>query len=160
MPDNNTTPGPGGAGLRSFSQHQVAAPINAIKTESTGTRQYEMKDSGHRREFESGAKRDRAEGKGRFDLLSPMAIKRMADVMEKGAAKYAARNYEKGMPLSNFVDSAMRHLFQFLEGHRDEDHIAQAAVNCMMLMQIQVSIERGILPKDLDDLPDYTNKIL
>ena len=49
---------------------------------------FETKDSGHRRTFETGAVRDRAKGKGRYDLLPPVAIKRLADLYERGGIKY------------------------------------------------------------------------
>jgi hypothetical protein len=89
-------------------------------------KKYVTKDSGHRQVFETGAQRDRQEGKGRYDLLPAAAIKRLADIFERGAIKYSDRNWEKGMNLSRYVDSAMRHLFQYLEGRRDEDHLGQA----------------------------------
>jgi len=121
--------------------------------------EFELKDSGNRRVFNTGAQRDRAIGKGRYDLISPMAMKRIADIFEKGSLKYADRNWELGMPLSQFLDSGIRHAFQFLEGKRDEDHAGQAAWNFLALIHIQEMIERGLLPKELDDLPNYLPRI-
>jgi len=44
-----------------------------------------MKDSGERIVFgEDKAMREPATGKGRYDLISPFAIKRLALVLEKG----------------------------------------------------------------------------
>lgn len=116
---------------------------------------YELKDSGNRQTFGSGAQRDREVGKGRYDLVTPLAMKRLADIWEKGSLKYSARNWEKGMPLSRYVDSAMRHLFQFLEGRRDEDHAGQSAWNLLCLIHTEECINRGLLPKELNDLPNY-----
>jgi hypothetical protein len=113
------------------------------------------KDSGKREEYGSGARRDVRSGKGRYDLLSPMAIRRIAGVYERGAEKYGDRNYEKGMPLSRFLDSALRHLLQYIEGKQDEDHAAQAAWNILSLIHTEEMINRGILPKELNDLPSY-----
>jgi hypothetical protein len=79
--------------------------------------------------FLSGAVRDSRIGKGRFDLISPIGLRRLAHVMEMGAAKYGDRNWEKGMPVERFIDSALRHINQFREGHRDEDHLGHAAFN-------------------------------
>ena len=121
--------------------------------------EFEMKDSGKRQGWETGAVRDIQDGKGRFDLLSPIAIARLAKIFENGAKKYSSRNWEKGMPLSRFIDSALRHTFQFLEGKKDEDHLMQACWNLAACCHIQEMIERGHLPKELDDLPDYTPKI-
>jgi len=79
-----------------------------------GKDKFILKDSGDRQSFESGAVRDIQVGKGRFDLISPFALLRIARVYEKGALKYAARNWEKGMPYGRFIDSALRHITQYM----------------------------------------------
>lgn len=115
--------------------------------------EWELKDSGQHREFETGAKRDRPTGKGRFDLISPRALRRLAIVLEKGAAKYAPRNWEKGMPLCVFLDSALRHLHAYLGGARDEDHLGCAMFNVMALIHTEELINEDKLPASLNDLP-------
>jgi hypothetical protein len=112
-----------------------------------------VKDSGERRSFGNGAVRDMATGKGRFDLLPPNAIFLLARLYEEGAIKYDARNWEKGIPLSVFMDSALRHGFKHLFGMRDERHDVAMAWNAMGLIETQYRIEQGILPASLDDLP-------
>jgi len=87
----------------------------------------DVKDSGERQEFYTGAVRDREVGKGRFDLLPAYALTRLAKHYENGAKKYCDRNWEKGMPLSRYLDSAMRHLVKYLGGSREEDHLAAVA---------------------------------
>ena len=48
-----------------------------------------VKDSGKRRNFgKNRAVRDVATGKGRYDLISPIAMQRLADHYENGAGKY------------------------------------------------------------------------
>lgn len=129
----------------------------------------EIKDSGARREFTTGAVRDISEGKGRCDLL-PLdivadlyagthqagilthidnfvrggdeldllsAIKRFCEWrdwrwaemllevsihFEQGANKYAERNWEKGIPIHCYIDSAIRHLLKCSRGDTDERH--------------------------------------
>ena len=112
-----------------------------------------VKDSGERREFGTGAVRDKSSGKGRFDLLPPFAMKRLARHFENGAVKYAARNWEQGIPVSAFIDSGLRHVFAYLGGMRDEDHLAAAAWNVMCAIDTIERIARGILPVGLNDLP-------
>jgi hypothetical protein len=116
---------------------------------------YETKDSGERQFFPTGSQRDRRAEKGRYDLLTPIAIRRICGVYERGAEKYDERNWEKGQPLSRYLDSALRHLFQHLEGYRDEDHLAQAAWNVLAMMHTEECVQRGLLPAELDDLPNY-----
>ena len=114
---------------------------------------FELKDSGKREDFKSGAVRDSREGKGRYDLVTPFGLKRLAIIMEKGAIKYEDRNWEKGMEFSRLLDSAERHLEQFKMGLTDEDHLAQAAFNVFAIIHFQ---ELG--RTDLDDLPKYMKK--
>lgn len=73
--------------------------------------------------------------------------------MENGATKYGDRNWEKGQPLSRYIDSAMRHINKFMMGHRDEDHLAAARWNIGALMHTEMMIRMGKLPRKLDDLP-------
>ena len=91
----------------------------------------EIKDSGTRRQFDTGAVRDMQEGKGRMDLLPACAIMRVARHFEAGAVKYGDRNWERGIPLSSFIDSALRHLFKYQDGQADEDHLCAAAWNLL-----------------------------
>lgn len=112
-----------------------------------------LKDSGSRRRFKTGAQRDIADGKGRFDLLPARALRRLAIHFERGAAKYAARNWEKGQPLSVYADSGLRHAFSYLQGMRDEDHLIAAAWNLLCLADTEERIKDGLLPAELDDLP-------
>lgn len=127
-------------------------------------------DSGERREFESGAVRDVAEGKGRCDLLPLTVVAKILhthggdylpllfisqyirtgnqdhllrainsfcideDVdyitmllevskhYEEGAKKYDERNWEKGIPLHCYIDSAVRHYLKHVRGDEDECH--------------------------------------
>jgi len=108
-----------------------------------------LKDSGERREFPSGAIRDRAVGKGRFDLLSTQMLMRLARHYEAGAVKYSDRNWEKGMPFSVYVDAAFRHLVKYIAGWQDEDHLAAAIWN---LAAIMFQEEKN---PQLDDLPEH-----
>lgn len=116
-----------------------------------------LKDSGERQDFGTGAVRDTQQGKGRYDLLPPTALFAIARVFEEGAKKYEARNYEAGIPLSRYVDSALRHLLKHLEGHRDEPHMAQAGWNIMAYIHTATMIERCLLPQSLNDLPNHVS---
>jgi hypothetical protein len=114
-----------------------------------------VKDSGQRRSFGNGAVRDIATGKGRFDLLPPLALIKLAQLYEAGALKYDARNWEKGIPLSVFADSGMRHAVKNNFGFDDERHDIAAAWNLMCQIETRERIALGILPRELDDLPTY-----
>jgi hypothetical protein len=119
-----------------------------------------IKDSGKRSEFSTGAHRDCAEGKGRMDLLPFWAMMELSKVYEEGARKYRANNWRRGIPLSRFVDSGLRHLSKWMAGWRDEPHLAQAAWNFMCLLETQTMIEQGLLPESLNDLPYNPTEVL
>ena len=128
------------------------------RSKNVSNGKYQLSDSGRRHEYQSGALRENAPGKGRYELISPIFLRRLAIVMEKGAAKYKDRNWEKGMPLGKYLDSALRHIEQVLEGLTDEDHAGQASFNLMAFIHTKEMIDRGLLPKELDDLPNYQPK--
>lgn len=148
--------------------------VNILQTAGTiavGT----IKDSGERREFETGAVRDIQEGKGRCDLM-PLNVAgdmmidpkdkamlhnlasflelrdtdylklciesfarhnggcstftgdlctiflEVAKHFEEGAKKYGENNWQKGLPVSCYIDSAVRHYLKWLRGDKDEPH--------------------------------------
>jgi len=90
--------------------------------------------------------------------MSPFILARDARLLELGALKYGERNWERGQPVSRFVDSALRHLMRYMEGHRDEDHLAAARWNIGAIMHMEEMVSRGILPPALMDLPDWDKK--
>jgi hypothetical protein len=102
--------------------------------------------SGTKDEYPDGGTRDKAEGKGRYDLITPHMLRRLALVYERGAKNHGDRNWEKGIPFSRFYSSALRHTFQALEGKADEDHLGQAIWNLAAIIHFQ---ETG--RTDLDD---------
>lgn len=116
-------------------------------------KEFALKDSGTRTEFATGAVRDAQENKGRMDLLPMRAIVAVAKIFEKGAIKYGPNNWRKGIPLSRYLDSGLRHAMKYARGDKDEDHLSQAVWNFMCLSETQTLIEEGLLATDLNDLP-------
>lgn len=112
-----------------------------------------VQDSGERREFSTGSVRDKREGKGRYDLLPPAALRRLAIHYENGAKKYGDRNWEKGQPLSSYLDSCIRHCFTYLGGDRSEDHVAAIAWNAFAIMHTEEMIRHAKLPREFNDMP-------
>lgn len=111
-----------------------------------------IKDSGERRSFDTGAVRDMATGKGDMVSLPNAAILRLSKHYEAGATKYGRWNYLKGLPVSSFMDSALRHLFKYLDGWDDEDHLAAAAFNVLGAMEMEAK------HKELIDIPNREGK--
>lgn len=107
-------------------------------------------DSGKRARFKTGAQRDTTEGKGRYDLLPVLALRRLAQLYERGAIKYDARNWEKGIPVWRMFDSGIRHAEDALSGKHDEDHLAGAVWNLLGIMEYEERRKLGM--KQYDDL--------
>lgn len=107
------------------------------------------------RTFSTGSVRDSREGKGRYDLISPFAMRRLARRCEEGAKKYGDRNWEKGQNLSAIIDSTQRHIDQIKMGDTSEDHPGAAFWGLMAFIHTQEMIDADVLPKELDDLPKY-----
>lgn len=114
----------------------------------------EVKDSGKREEFETGSRRDTREGKGRYDLIAQIPLKRLAQHYENGAKKYGDRNWEKGQPVMRYLDSASRHLHNILMGDKTEDHESAVSWNIFAYVQTLELIKQNKLPKELDDRPE------
>lgn len=111
--------------------------------------QHTIRDSGAREAFGTGSVRDTREGKGRYDLISPIALARLALHYERGCEKYGERNWEKGQPLARYLDSAMRHVNNYLAGDRVEDHLTAACWNLFAFIHTETLINQGKLPEEL-----------
>lgn len=77
------------------------------------------------------------------------AIMELSKHYEEGANKYAERNWEKGINLHCYVDSAMRHYFKYLAGWDDEPHDRAVLWNLFCLLWTYH------YKPELDDLPRY-----
>ena len=111
--------------------------IDYEATKKLGGKIMEIKDSGNRTQFNTGAVRDMSEGKGRMDLLCWNAIIEVSKHCEEGAKKYGENNVDKGIPMHSLADSAMRHMAKFIAGHKDEDHLRAAAWNILWALEFR-----------------------
>lgn len=111
-----------------------------------------IKDSGERTVFATGSVRDMHEGKGDMASLPNNAILRLSKHYELGAKKYGRWNYTKGILVSSFLDSALRHIFKYMDGWDDEDHLSAAAFNILGAMEMEGK------HKELIDIPSRKGK--
>lgn len=109
-------------------------------------KQFTTKDSGKRQEFDTGMVRDTQDGKPRFDLIPTESLRRLADLYARGAEKYTPNNWKKGQPYSRAYASLYRHLIQWREGDKSEDHMAAVAWNAFAIMFYEEKMP------ELDDL--------
>ncbi len=125
-----------------------------LYNEGMTTNSFTTKDSGERQEFSTGMVRDIQTGKPRFDLIPPEGLRRLADLYARGAEKYGDDNWKKGQPFSRTYASLFRHMIQWREGDRSEDHLAAVAWNAMTLMFYEENLpELNDLFKEKNELP-------
>lgn len=77
--------------------------------------------------FATGAVRSSDAEATRYDLISPIGLEAVARTCAEGAAKYGDWNWEKGMPVHDLLNHALRHVYRHLAGDRSEPHLAHAA---------------------------------
>ena len=85
-------------------------------------------------------------GKPKLSILldAPNALLGVTKVLEHGADKYGKRNWKKGLPTSEIVDSLLRHLIAFSKGENvDEEsgdarllHVDQILANALFLAEM------------------------
>lgn len=84
----------------------------------------EIKDSGKKREFETGAHRDFAEGKGRCDLLPIKYVSIAYDKLYENKTSIASDSKE------DYLECALSYLLRAVENSRDDLGIYWAIILC------------------------------
>ena len=87
--------------------------------------------------FESGAERSTDADGTRYDLISTVGLRRLAETYAEGAKKYAARNWEQGMPAGETMNHVLNHLNRWLDGNTTEDDLAHAAWGLFTIMHFE-----------------------
>ena len=91
----------------------------------------EIPQTGTTAKFGTGAVRSDTFEEFRYDLVSPIGLREVARACSEGAQKYSDWNWEKGMPVSDLLNHAIAHVYQFLAGDRSEPHLGHAAWNLL-----------------------------
>lgn len=78
----------------------------------------------------------------RFDLVSTIGERRLAETYGEGAEKYGESNWLKGIPMTNLINHAKDHINQYMSGDRSEDHLAHAAWNLFTAMHMEETNEK------------------
>lgn len=63
----------------------------------------------------------------RFDLVSHIGLRRLAETYGEGAEKRGQDNWKHGMSGRDLLNRSIGHIMQYLGGDRSEDHLAHAA---------------------------------
>jgi len=88
-------------------------------------------------QFSTGAVRSSDAEGVRYDLITPIGLRRLAETYAEGSRKYGDYNWQKGMPASVLLNHAIRHIYLYLEGDQSEDHLAHAAWNLLAVCHFE-----------------------
>jgi hypothetical protein len=91
-------------------------------------------------------------GRLRFDLIPAYQLQELARVYTIGAAKYADRNWEKGIAYGRVYAAMLRHAIAWWRGERDDPddgqhHLAAVAWCALALIELERT------HTELDDRP-------
>ena len=89
------------------------------------------------KQFDTGAVRSKDADNVRFDLISPIGLRRLAETYAEGARKYAPHNWTKGIPASDLANHALRHIYLWLQGDTSEDHMSHAIWNLITIAHFE-----------------------
>lgn len=108
--------------------------------------------------FETGANRAPNQEQVRYDLISPIMLRRLAETCYEGAEKYGVGNAHKGIPPSNLLNHAIAHIEKWRIGDVSEDHLAHAIWNLSMIMHFDetshpVMDDKELVYRDPDTYP-------
>ena len=73
----------------------------------------------------------------RFDLISHIGERRLAETYGEGSIKYGDDNWLKGIPIKDLMNHAKNHINLYLGGDDTEDHLAHAAWNLFTAMHME-----------------------
>ena len=89
-------------------------------------------------EGSEGAKSYRVPIALRFDLIPPVALRRLAAIYEEGAQTYGEVTYlSRQLPMSVVINHLLNHLTLHEIGDRSEDHFAKVAWAAFTLMALE-----------------------
>ena len=99
--------------------------------------------------FDTGSVRSSDADGVAYHLISPVGMRRLAETCREGAVKYGDYNWEKGQPVGEVMNHAIRHCYLYLDSDRSEDHLAHAAWGLFAAMHMEERV-----PEMLDGLRD------
>lgn len=94
------------------------------------------------KKFESGAVRQAGVAgqkitEPRYDLITPIGLRRLAETCGEGSLKYGDDNWLKGIDAKNLLNHALAHINAWTTGDMSEDHLAHATWNLFAIMHFQ-----------------------
>lgn len=73
----------------------------------------------------------------RYDSISPVGLRRLAETHYEGDFCYGRFNWRKGLPISDTLNHTIKHIFEYLAGDRSEPHLEHAAWGLFAAMHFE-----------------------
>lgn len=111
--------------------------------------------------FSTGSKRD--EFGPDYALIPGFCLRRIAQIYSEGRVNYGPTNWRKGLPLESTFNHLIDHLLKWIDGDRDEDHLAKAAWGCIALMfeeDLGGVDDTGAISPFIEHFPPHFHKYL
>lgn len=100
-------------------------------------------------------------GKPQYSLIDLQSLEQCARVLEFGAKKYARNNWKKGLPLTQILDSMLRHIAalsngEFTDPESGLSHIGHIQCNALFLGGANNVNDIEEKPEVTKSVTDYT----
>jgi 5'(3')-deoxyribonucleotidase len=74
----------------------------------------------------------------RFDLIDPLTLFNMAEILHNGAEKYGAWNW-RNISLDENLNHALSHIFAFMAGDKQDNHLGNAFCRLMFALSVYLT---------------------
>jgi hypothetical protein len=101
--------------------------------------------------YQTGAVREKKVGKGNPTTML-CGFPHTLTELHKHMDNPLGRNWEKGLPLSSYVDATFRHLLEEVSGNGDDKSLISAIWNLMCYAETKHRISQGTIPQEMDDM--------
>jgi hypothetical protein len=81
----------------------------------------------------------------RMDLLPPLAILAVAEVLKQGAEKYGDNNW-RNIPVSDHLNHAIIHAYAYLAGDKQDSHLEHFACRALMALETMLCKPANVTP--------------
>lgn len=116
---------------------------------------FELVEEDNKQQFSTGAVRSNDANNVRYDLISPIGLRQLAETYAEGAEKYGDHNWKKGLPIGDTLNHLMRHIELWRSGDRSELHLAHAAFGLFTLIHFEEQSNTNEVYKKLFE--EYNN---
>ncbi len=111
-------------------------PASKPKTEDSNIPKRVVNEHGAEREAGVAGSKN-SKHPARYDLISTIGLRRLAETYGEGSIKYGPHSYLRGFPASDLINHVLAHLNAYRAGTGAEDDLAHAAWGLFSMMHFE-----------------------